>query len=64
MFENFTERYVEGAGAKLFLRQGGNISGPPLLLLHGYPQTSAMWDSVASILAIILLIQNERWQQI
>jgi haloacetate dehalogenase len=51
MFENFTERYVEGAGAKLFLRQGGNISGPPLLLLHGYPQTSAMWDSVASILA-------------
>lgn len=51
MFEGFTERYVEGAGANLFIRQGGNLSGPPLLLLHGYPQTSAMWDKVAVVLA-------------
>ena len=51
MFEGFEEKYVEGAGANLFLRQGGNVSGPPLLLLHGYPQTSAMWDKVASALA-------------
>jgi len=26
-------------------------SGPPLLLLHGYPQTLAMWERVAPILA-------------
>ena len=51
MFEGFVEKYVAGAGANLFVRQGGNISGPPLLLLHGYPQTSAMWDKVARILA-------------
>lgn len=51
MFEGFTEKYVEGSGANLFLRQGGDTSCPPLLLLHGYPQTSAMWDKVAAILA-------------
>ena len=26
-------------------------SGPPLLLLHGHPQTSATWDRVAPALA-------------
>jgi haloacetate dehalogenase len=25
--------------------------GPPLLLLHGYPQTHAMWHAVAPALA-------------
>src|SRR6187431_2730730 len=25
-------------------------SGPPLLLLHGHPQTSAMWGQVATLL--------------
>ena len=33
----------------LRFRVGG--SGPPLLLLHGYPQTHAMWDPVAAGLA-------------
>jgi haloacetate dehalogenase len=33
----------------LRVRVGG--SGPPLLLLHGYPQTSAMWGPVAGGLA-------------
>lgn len=33
----------------LRVRVGG--SGPPLLLLHGYPQTSAMWGPVAAGLA-------------
>jgi haloacetate dehalogenase len=34
---------------QLRVRVGG--SGPPLLLLHGYPQTSAMWGAVAGELA-------------
>jgi haloacetate dehalogenase len=36
---------------ELFARTGGNPAGPPLLLLHGYPQTHAMWHRVAMALA-------------
>ncbi len=51
MFAGFEETYLEGAGAQIFLRLGGAFEAPPLLLLHGYPQTSAMWRDVAPILA-------------
>lgn len=40
---------VATAAAELFCVTGG--SGPPLLLLHGYPQTHAMWSKVAPALA-------------
>ena len=36
-------------GARIHVRTAG--SGPPVLLLHGYPQTSAMWHLVAPALA-------------
>ena len=49
MFEGFTSRTVAAEGAAIHLRLGGH--GPPLLLLHGYPQTSAMWHRVAPGLA-------------
>ena len=48
-FDGFTERWVPTETGEIFLRIGGD--GPPLLLLHGYPQTSAMWHRVAPTLA-------------
>ncbi len=49
LFEGFQTAMLPGDGAEIFLRHGG--SGPPLLLLHGYPQTHMMWAPVASLLA-------------
>ncbi len=40
---------VVANGVGINLRHGG--SGPPLLLLHGYPQTHVMWHKVAAPLA-------------
>jgi len=48
-FEGFTLETVAVDAGVLRLRRGG--SGPPLLLLHGNPQTHAMWHAVASRLA-------------
>lgn len=49
LFPGFEQKRVAGAGAEINLRIGGK--GPPLLLLHGYPQTHAMWHLVAPRLA-------------
>ncbi len=49
MFEGFEQKRIETGGAHVNLVIGG--SGPPLLLLHGYPQTHAMWHKVAPRLA-------------
>ena len=49
MFEDFERRRVDSEGAEIQLRIGG--SGPPLLLLHGYPQSHVMWHRVAPALA-------------
>ncbi len=47
--DTFTQINIKTADAEINLVQGG--SGPPLLLLHGYPQTHVMWHRVAPILA-------------
>ena len=49
LFPGFTQRKVRTSGATINLVSGGD--GPPLLLLHGYPQTHAMWHKVAPALA-------------
>jgi haloacetate dehalogenase len=49
MFEGFTERQIATGHAQLHARIGG--SGPPLVCLHGYPQTHLTWRKVAGVLA-------------
>ncbi len=49
MFEGFTQRRVDVAAGIINARIGGE--GPPLLLLHGFPQTHVMWHAVAPTLA-------------
>ena len=45
LFPGFTTRRVATSGAEIHCVVGGR--GPPLLLLHGYPQTHAIWHRVA-----------------
>lgn len=49
MLEGFETWRVAGDDTEIFVRVGG--AGPPLLLLHGYPQTHLMWHRVAPHLA-------------
>jgi haloacetate dehalogenase len=45
MFEGFTTDQVDVGEASIFVRHGGD--GPPVVLLHGHPRTSATWHRVA-----------------
>ena len=48
MFDGFADHDVPTGRGSVFARVGGE--GPPLLLLHGYPQTHLMWHSTAPLL--------------
>jgi len=49
MFDHFEISEAATKDTTIFLRKSGN--GPPLLLLHGFPQTHLMWRAVAPLLA-------------
>lgn len=49
MFDNFTKTQIKANGVSINLVHGG--VGPPLLLLHGYPQTHVEWHKIAPKLA-------------
>jgi haloacetate dehalogenase len=49
VFEGLQRTRIPTADAEIAVVHGG--SGPPLLLLHGYPQTHTMWHQVAPDLA-------------
>jgi haloacetate dehalogenase len=50
-FDGFEAGVHEVDGLRLFARTGGRVDAPPVLLLHGFPQTHAMWHRVAQALA-------------
>lgn len=47
--DTFLTEHIKADGATIFTRRGG--SGPPLLLLHGFPETHMMWRELAPLLA-------------
>src|SRR3954453_13618369 len=49
MLDDFDKLRVQTDETFVFARRGG--SGPPLLLLHGFPETHLMWREIAPILA-------------
>ncbi len=49
MFQGFQLSTIDVGGIDIHVRHGG--SGPPLLLLHGHPQTHVMWHLIAPALA-------------
>ena len=49
MFEGFRTQRIATGGPTINARVGGE--GPPLLLLHGYPQSHVMWHRIAPTLA-------------
>lgn len=49
LYPDFASRYVDTDAGRIFARIGG--TGDPLLLVHGFPETGAMWHRVAPALA-------------
>jgi haloacetate dehalogenase len=49
MMHDFAAAEVQTGDTTIFVRSHG--SGPPILLLHGFPQTHLMWRNVAPLLA-------------
>lgn len=48
--DGFDSIEIDAGETRIFVRRSG--SGPPLLLLHGFPQTHLMWRGVAPVLAL------------
>ena len=49
-FEGFKSHFIDVSGARIHCRVGGD--GPPLLLLHGCPQSHFMWHKLAPALSL------------
>ena len=50
-FDGFEARDFDLAGTRIHARIGGRAGAPPLLLVHGFPQSHVMWHRVAQALA-------------
>ncbi|TBW34989.1 alpha/beta hydrolase [Siculibacillus lacustris] len=51
LYPGWEARTVDVGAVKIFARIGGRPEAPPLVCLHGFPQTHVMWHRVAPALA-------------
>lgn len=49
LFPGFASHWIDTEAGRIFARSGG--SGPPVMLLHGFPETHACWHRIAPRLA-------------
>ncbi len=49
LFPGFESHWIDTEVGRVFARSKGD--GPPLVLLHGFPQTHVMWHHLAPTLA-------------
>src|SRR5215217_9558377 len=49
LFPGFESHWIDTEAGRIFARSKGD--GPPLVLLHGFPQTHAIWHCIAPALA-------------
>src|SRR6202044_113494 len=50
LYPGYASRCIDTSVGEIFARVG-EAGGPPLLLLHGHPQSNVMWHRVAPLLA-------------
>ncbi|MBX9933864.1 MAG: alpha/beta hydrolase [Methylobacterium sp.] len=68
LFPGFASRWIDTPDGRFFARIGGPEEAPPLLLLHGFPQTHACWHRIAPALAkthrvVCLDLKGYGWSQ-
>lgn len=68
LFPGFAARWIDTPDGRFFARLGGPEEAPPLLLLHGFPQTHACWHRIAPALAethrvVCLDLKGYGWSQ-
>lgn len=51
LFPGFAAETVDVGAVKIFARIGGREDAPPLVCLHGFPETHVMWAKIARELA-------------
>ena len=49
LFPGFDEHWADTQSGRMYARVGG--SGPPVVMLHGFPQTHACWHKIAPAIA-------------
>ena len=58
LYPGYASRWIDTSIGKIFARVGG--SGPPLLLLHGHPQSNVMWHDTGLPRCGLILLQQQK----